>query len=305
MAPVKRVRSNRVCFTLNNYTEEDRCAIEHHFENSTDIKYGICGLEIGESGTPHLQGYLRVDIPAKQGSLLYWRNRLPGGSRCHFESARGNDRASRDYCSKDGPYIEVGSPNASSTDTWRDIYEAAEAGGAANVKTIDAEAAVKYKFQLDAIYRETCQAFEAVLPDIELRDWQRDAMARLEVQDDRKVLVVVDEEGGKGKTTLADYIELRRGGWACGQGKHADLAHAWGKYGDRAACKFVAVDLTRCVNQDFYPWAFIEDLKNGKCFSGKYNSQKFRFPKQKVIVFMNQYPDKSKLSADRWDVLIL
>ena len=45
--------TRRICFTKNNYEESDIDALlaEERFS------YVIFGLEVGEQGTPHLQGY--------------------------------------------------------------------------------------------------------------------------------------------------------------------------------------------------------------------------------------------------------
>ena len=40
----------------------------------------------------------------------------------------------------------------------------------------------------------------------ELYDWQKDAINKLNEQNDRQILWIVDEEGGKGKTTLCKYL---------------------------------------------------------------------------------------------------
>lgn len=89
------------CFTLNNYTDLE---YEHIKETlSSQCKYWIIGKEVGDSGTPHLQGY---------GSFRrrrYLRDvRHLCGSRIHFEVARGSARQNRDYCSKDGNFEEGG-----------------------------------------------------------------------------------------------------------------------------------------------------------------------------------------------------
>lgn len=49
-----RNRLKRICFTLNNYTEEDERRIQ---ESSEIYRYAIYGRELAPtSGTPHLQG---------------------------------------------------------------------------------------------------------------------------------------------------------------------------------------------------------------------------------------------------------
>lgn len=43
----------RIVFTLNNYTPEE---YEHLCEIARTTKWFIMGMEVGENGTPHLQG---------------------------------------------------------------------------------------------------------------------------------------------------------------------------------------------------------------------------------------------------------
>lgn len=89
------------CFTLNNYTEEEYDRTIEVCE--ANCKYWIIGKEVGDSGTPHLQGY---------ASLLRRRNlrdvRDLYGTRFHFEGARGSARSNREYCSKGGDFREGG-----------------------------------------------------------------------------------------------------------------------------------------------------------------------------------------------------
>lgn len=92
-------RSRRWCFTLNNYTPEEYDAAVK-FDN---VRYLIVGEEVGENGTPHLQGYVGFRSPMRLRSV---RTFLP---RAHFEIARGTEKQNYTYCSKDGKFREVGS----------------------------------------------------------------------------------------------------------------------------------------------------------------------------------------------------
>lgn len=87
------------CFTLNNYTEDDVLLLE---QPSDLVRYLVCGREVGESGTPHLQGYIVFHKPQRMAAL---KKMLP---RAHIERARGDHEANYTYCSKDGDYFEVG-----------------------------------------------------------------------------------------------------------------------------------------------------------------------------------------------------
>jgi len=69
-------------------------------------KYWIIGREVGESGTPHLQGYVSL---RKRRTFVYVRDKL--SNRCHLESSRGTARQNREYCIKGGNFVEGGSIN--------------------------------------------------------------------------------------------------------------------------------------------------------------------------------------------------
>lgn len=102
------------CFTLNNYVEEeDVPRISDWFEE--EAKYWIIGREVGDSGTPHLQGYASF---RGRHSFSYVRSKL--GSRCHIESARGTARQNREYCSKGGNFVEGGAINEGRSGGTRD-----------------------------------------------------------------------------------------------------------------------------------------------------------------------------------------
>jgi len=92
----------RWCFTLNNYNGSDLDNCRQFIE--INCRYGIVGEEVGESGTPHLQGFINCRESYDLASL-----KIKLGSKFHFERARGTDSENRRYCSKDGQYWESGS----------------------------------------------------------------------------------------------------------------------------------------------------------------------------------------------------
>ena len=81
----------RWCFTLNNYTSEHIDVFKFH---SSKYKKCIIGEEIGESGTPHLQGFIKFTTKLRPLSLFKELG-------CHWEKARGTDNENLKYCSKD------------------------------------------------------------------------------------------------------------------------------------------------------------------------------------------------------------
>jgi len=63
----------------------------------------IYGKEVGESGTPHLQGYVEYKNPRDMTAV---KKML--GSRVHLEKAMGTAKQASDYCKKEGKYTERG-----------------------------------------------------------------------------------------------------------------------------------------------------------------------------------------------------
>lgn len=87
---------NRWCFTINNYT------LLPAFDTSC-MEYLCFGEETGESGTPHIQGYVRFKIRKTLASVKKLLD-----NRAHAEPAKGHEKQNRDYCSKDGKFHEFG-----------------------------------------------------------------------------------------------------------------------------------------------------------------------------------------------------
>lgn len=96
-------QSNRWTFTLNNWTDSELSNLK---TIANTLRFIIVGKEMGESGTPHLQGYLEVK---KRCTLTAVKTML--GSRYHLEIAHGDAEANIAYCSKEGDVvIKEGSP---------------------------------------------------------------------------------------------------------------------------------------------------------------------------------------------------
>lgn len=86
-------RFRNFVFTLNNYTDEIIQDVQMFFTNH--CKYGVYGKEVGESGTPHLQGYCEL---TNQLSLKQLKSYMP---TAHFEPGRApNPKARAGYCKK-------------------------------------------------------------------------------------------------------------------------------------------------------------------------------------------------------------
>lgn len=305
--PPKRqsVKSNRVCFTLNNYSQEEVDQLLGWL-TSVPVKYAIVGKEVGASKTPHLQGFVHLQpafLKAKEGIVSKWKG-FPGLARAHLENAKGSDEDSKKYCSKDGEVIiELGSAEPL-PDLWSQI---ARATSEDQVRDLDPESYVKYHHQIVTIIEKNKvpNISEFIKPLERLRDWQLEVFEKLTNQNDRNILFVIDEEGGKGKSVLGNHLAVTENAFLCTGGREADLTYAFRAHLKTYPLSRIAViDMARCNDIDHFPWNFMENLKNNRMVNKKYKSETFFFHPQKVVVFMNQEPERSKLSADRFNDVV-
>jgi len=112
-------------FTLNNYLEDELLAL-HGVHDQGLCKYICWGREIGDSGTPHLQGFVSF---ARQSSMGGIKRRLPL-NRAHLEICRGTPAQAIEYCQKDGDFVEFGERPASAghRSDLRDLQRRLESG---------------------------------------------------------------------------------------------------------------------------------------------------------------------------------
>ncbi len=95
----------RWCFTVNNYCDADINAITEH-ANLEKIHFAVVGKEVGESGTPHLQGFINFKRTCRLAAL---KKILP---TAHFEPVKGTDQDNDEYCSKDQDLLlRIGEPS--------------------------------------------------------------------------------------------------------------------------------------------------------------------------------------------------
>lgn len=91
-------KSRGFAFTWNNYTDEH---IEHL--KNLPFRYLIFGKEVGESGTPHLQGYILFENPRAFDNV----RKKVFLEKAHVEIAK-SAAACMKYCKKEGDWYEYG-----------------------------------------------------------------------------------------------------------------------------------------------------------------------------------------------------
>lgn len=126
------------CFTLNNYTDIEVEAIK-----GINCRYIVFGKEVGENGTPHLQGYIEFDNPRSLGGV---KKLL--GVRVHLEVRRGTPKEASDYCKKaDLAFYEQG--EMSTQGKRSDILEVREKISSG----VDLDTVIEEDFELYCKYR--------------------------------------------------------------------------------------------------------------------------------------------------------
>lgn len=128
--------SRNWCFTLNNYSAADEEAVK-----ALECRYVTYGREVGESGTPHLQGFVVFECVKRLTGL---RKMLP---TAHFEMCKGSPAQNIVYCQKDGDFYENGRKPMSNTekgDREKKRYKAAfDAAKAGDFESVDADILVR------------------------------------------------------------------------------------------------------------------------------------------------------------------
>ncbi len=96
-----KLRGKKYVFTINNY---DSTIIDHlkNFLDKESSRY-IFGLEVGEQGTPHIQGYMEFTNQRFRSAI-----KKGVGHEFFIEVAKGTLEQNFDYTSKDGEIITKG-----------------------------------------------------------------------------------------------------------------------------------------------------------------------------------------------------
>jgi len=293
--PPRRAQSKNWCFTLNNYTQADEDRIQGL---GAEIQYVVYGREVGDSGTPHLQGYISFGARKRLAQV-----KAAVGATAHCEIAR-NPAASIEYCKKDGDFYESGEvPGGSGHRSDLDAFKEDVKQGnhdLSSIRELHSDVYAKYpRFCLEYIQDNLPKKAIEVHP---LRPWQAEMNVKLNgPPDDRTIRFIVDLTGNNGKTWYAHYYaSLHERVQVLQPGKKADMAYALD-----ATVRCLFVDAPRSKQGEFLQYDFLEQVKDGYVFSSKYESRVKTLSKCHVVVLMNEEPDMTKLSADRYEIIRL
>lgn len=336
---VKKTRTKKInptskywLWTWNNYTEE----IIEKIKNlpGDKIKYICFGKEVGEQGTPHLQGYIEIrncdagrhnDIKKILDPELGEKSPVHIGDEvgnCSFAKLRDFAIA---YCKKgeqtkaewkllntNGPtygrnavvyekYYLTGNRQGARTD-WEAIYMfIKDKPDFAEVMAEYPEYAIKYPNGIQKIINTVIQQrnIEAVNKQFDgmvLRPWQQALYNQLQgTPDPRKIIWYVDPKGNSGKSTMCDFLKVKMNALGVQNNKTSDVAHAYNGQ------NVVTFDFTKSMDGQIN-YSIIEAVKNGRVFSPKYDSVDKMFARPWVVCFSNFEPLRSAFIEDRWDI---
>lgn len=110
------IRMTKHCayvFTINNYTFDDILLV---FDCGNQ-RYLCFGFEVGDQGTPHMQGYVYF---VNETSFNSVRKQIP---RARIDVAKGTVEQNIKYTSKDGDWYEFGKKPQQGKATWNQIEQ--------------------------------------------------------------------------------------------------------------------------------------------------------------------------------------
>lgn len=147
------------CFTINNYTD-DHIVCLHGLSEDPICGYLVFGYEVGDAGTPHLQGYVEF---VKKLRLTGVKKLIAGNP--HLELRRGTGEEAASYCKKEGEFEEFGALAVAEQGRRTDLAQIKEriAGGAQELEIAD-----NY-FSQWVVYRRSFEAYRSLLKPAAMR----------------------------------------------------------------------------------------------------------------------------------------
>lgn len=294
-------QSQNWCFTVPNYTDVELLHLQLLSEDPS-VAYLIVGREVAPTtGTRHLQGFIRFNKRLRFAGV---RNLLP---QCHLTSARGTLQQNRDYCSKEGDFDEWGTCPAHQPGRRSDFERYLEWLGTLESEPSERELITmwpalygRYRGSMRRMAAEICPRPQ--LRDGPLRPWQEALQTELEQPaDDRRVRFFVDRDGGSGKSWFCGHAFSKLDGvQILGPGKRDDLAHAID-----VRTRIFLFNVPR-GNAEYLNYGLLEMIKDRMVLSPKYEStMKILIHTPHIVVFMNEDPDMTKMTPDRYEITYL
>lgn len=299
-------RTTKWCTTVNNYTDDTIHYIKTEGHNW--CKYIIVGIEKGENGTPHLQCFVETKTNMRR-DLMQKRVFDTSAMHSEFKSKNSTEHQAAEYCKKEGNWFEFGTPpkpdkktmqgERNDLNTFKEYVKNDKGNSTfAEYRELFSQIASKYGPFFRNYINDVRTQFIPKTYGIP-RKWQialKDLMDHY--KNDREIIFVVCPKGNTGKSWFANWY------WSHNPtrvqimepGKKADMAY------ELCGTKPVVIlDCPRSKQGDFIQYDFLEAVKNKRVFSPKYEATTKTFTETTtMVVLMNEPPDYTKLSVDRY-----
>ena len=157
----------------------------------------------------------------------------------------------------------------------------------------------------DILTEEHHKAMKTKLPtpqvEVILRPWQ-ERLVEVMKPSEREIIWIVDPAGNEGKSWFQKYLKDIHG---------LRVFDANIRRSSKCILHILSKEIVSLIdiflfNMDEFPYEMLEELKDGKAESIKYNSIKLQVnTPNTVLVFSNENPDKERMSKDRWIIYLI
>ena len=299
------------------------------FADKPVCKYIVFGKEVGENGTPHLQGYIEFASKKTMKGLKKLND------RAHWEVKYddSNPKEASDYCKKgEQPKDEWEKEGIDGENYGKnaDVFEAGElstareqngrkkGNEAEQEKYVKVQEMIQSKRKWEEVVNDPdpdmkkcmvnhvgwCRSvfqhkkkpkFDLDVDKVGFK-WQRRLMNIVDKDPHpRRIYWYFDKDGNRGKSELTRHLICNHDGILLSNVKNA-AAYQWN--GERVCIWDFPRSMAEVVN-----YGLIETVKNGVVVNEKYESGVKVFEKPHVFIFANFEPDKAKFSKDRLCVI--
>lgn len=185
--------------------------------------------------------------------------------RAHLECARGSTKQNYKYCTKDSDFVT-------------------------NI-IIPPTPEEEYNEYMKEEYK-----------DVEWKPWQQAVIDLINTTPSKRIVYWLwEEQGNEGKTFLAKYLDWKYDA-IIANGKQADVFNQYREYLKTKQPKLAIIDIPRS-HELYVCYSTLEKIKDGLCYSGKYEGGKLRIIPHHLLIFANFEPPQEMLSLDRWRII--
>lgn len=262
-------------FTWNNYPADwaDQMAAR---KGLLDGLMG--GEEVGEKGTPHIQGWLEFKKKNRWSSLKL-------SSEIHWEKANGTPLQNSQYIHK----------GLQPKEEWEELGISGPNYGKDAKVTKWGTGIVEEPYKY--------------VSDLVPRGWQLKLLDILEKKPDNRSVWWLWEPMGKcGKTSFQKHYLSLHEDCIVLSGKAADMKNAvltYLKENKGKPPRVVFCNIPRSVEEKYVSFTGIEEIKDMLFYSGKYEGGMVNADPPHLIMFGNWEPMTYTLSGDRWNIVRL